>query len=445
MVSTRRSSQGRPLRVAFCHPDLGLGGAERLIVDAAVELAGHGHTVDVFTAFHDPQRCFQETVSGPFSVTVAGGWFPRHILGRAHALCAYIRCTLVAMYIAWRSWRCGTQYDVVLVDQVSAVNWLLRAFTSARILFYCHFPDLLLAVRRSRLHAAYRAPLDWVEQASTGAAHLILVNSSFTQGVFAQTFRRLHAQGIRPRVLYPAVAIPAASDLEDAAAGWRQGLPPATAQFVAAGPTFLSINRFERKKGIGLAIEALQQLKQLGTAYTGCRLVVAGGYDPRLPENVEHLRELEALADRLGVAQQVRFLPSFSDRQRAWLLAACVGVLYTPQQEHFGIVPLEAMAAARPVVACASGGPLESVLNGRTGFLCQPTAAEWADAMAALLADGAAARLGAAARQHVQAKFSREAFGKQLNDCVVDLAAQPKAHQLEERHRGQQRQRTARR
>lgn len=269
---------------------------------------GSSQQVDVFTAFHDPQRCFQETVSGPFSVTVAGGWFPRHILGRAHALCAYIRCTLVAMYIAWRSWRCGTQYDVVLVDQVSAVNWLLRAFTSARILFYCHFPDLLLAVRRSRLHAAYRAPLDWVEQASTGAAHLILVNSSFTQGglrggvgeaaagaaegrlcrravkcpasfvlhsmshppgipnsaakcistrlallaapagVFAQTFRRLHAQGIRPRVLYPAVAIPAASDLEDAAAGWRQGLPPATAQFVAAGPTFLSINRFERKK-----------------------------------------------------------------------------------------------------------------------------------------------------------------------------------------------------
>jgi alpha-1,3/alpha-1,6-mannosyltransferase len=160
---------------------------------------------------------------------------------------------------------------------------------------------------------------------------------------------------------------------------------------------------------------------------------------------VEHLQELEALAERLGVAQQVRFLPSFSDRQRAWLLAACVGVLYTPQQEHFGIVPLEAMAAARPVVACASGGPLESVLNGRTGFLCQPTAAEWADAMAALLADGAAARLGAAARQHVQAKFSREAFGKQLKDCVVDLAAQPIAHQLEERHRGQQRQRTARR
>lgn len=121
---------------------------------------------------------------------------------------------------------------------------------------------------------------------------------------------------------------------------------------------------------------------------------------------------------------QVRFLPSFSDQQRAWLLAACVGVLYTPQHEHFGIVPLEAMAAGRPVVACDSGGPKESVLSGRTGYLCAPAAGAWADAMAALLAGGEAAHMGAAARQHVQDKFSRAAFGEQLNSLVVQLAAE---------------------
>lgn len=76
--------------------------------------------VDVYTAFHDPSRCFAETVGGPFSVTVAGGWFPRHILGRAHALCAYIRCALVALYIAWLSWRRQLQYDVIITDQVTA-------------------------------------------------------------------------------------------------------------------------------------------------------------------------------------------------------------------------------------------------------------------------------------------------------------------------------------
>eukprot|EP00955_Chlamydomonas_euryale_P082728 363760-Chlamydomonas_euryale.AAC.12 len=50
---------GRGLRVAFLHPDLGLGGAERLVVDAAAELSAAGHEVDVYTAYYDPARCFQ--------------------------------------------------------------------------------------------------------------------------------------------------------------------------------------------------------------------------------------------------------------------------------------------------------------------------------------------------------------------------------------------------
>lgn len=52
-----------------------------------------------------------------------------------------------------------------------------------QVLFYCHFPDLLLARRRSALHAAYRQVLDAIEEASTGQAHRILVNSRFTQGM----------------------------------------------------------------------------------------------------------------------------------------------------------------------------------------------------------------------------------------------------------------------
>ena len=51
-----------------------------------------------------------------------------------------------------------------------------------QVLFYCHFPDLLLTQRRSALHGAYRRVLDAVEEASTGQAHQILVNSLFTQG-----------------------------------------------------------------------------------------------------------------------------------------------------------------------------------------------------------------------------------------------------------------------
>lgn len=46
------------------NPWMLLGGAERLIVDAAVELTSHGHNVHIFTSHHDKNRCFEETVSG---------------------------------------------------------------------------------------------------------------------------------------------------------------------------------------------------------------------------------------------------------------------------------------------------------------------------------------------------------------------------------------------
>ena len=52
------------MRVGFCHPDLGLGGAERLVVDAAVALVERGHEVVIYTAHHDPKRAFTETVDG---------------------------------------------------------------------------------------------------------------------------------------------------------------------------------------------------------------------------------------------------------------------------------------------------------------------------------------------------------------------------------------------
>ncbi len=81
----------------------------------------------------------------------------------------------------------------------------------------------------------------------------------------------------------------------------------------------------------------------------------------------------------------MQFLPSFTDAQRTSLLAACVAVVYTPQNEHFGIVPLEAMAAGRPVLAVNSGGPRESVVDGQTGFLREPQPQAFADAMGRLL------------------------------------------------------------
>ena len=95
----RKTRQGK-LRVAFAHPDLGLGGAERLVVDAALGLRGRGHDVTIYTARHDPRRCFDETRDGTLRVVVAGDWLPKRILGRCYALCASLRMVAVALRAA---------------------------------------------------------------------------------------------------------------------------------------------------------------------------------------------------------------------------------------------------------------------------------------------------------------------------------------------------------
>ena len=62
---------------------------------------------------------------------------------------------------------------------------------------------------------------------------------------------------------------------------------------------FLSINRFERKKNIGLAVRSFVELQKHVDAATAkrCQLIIAGGYDDRVQENIEHYKELKAIAE----------------------------------------------------------------------------------------------------------------------------------------------------
>lgn len=113
--------------------------------------------------------------------------------------------------------------------------------------------------------------------------------------------------------------------------------------------------------------------------WEGVCLVVAGGYDERVAENVEHYRELVDLAAKHNLGQHVVFVRSFSDKDKLRLLRRCFCLLYTPVNEHFGITPLEAMYMERPVIATNTGGPLETVRDGATGFLCPRSPAAFAE------------------------------------------------------------------
>ena len=382
----------------------------------------------ILTNHHDSKRCFSETLD-QLSVQEVCSWFPRSLGGRCLAACAYLRFTLAAFYLIFFAWndRRTRQPDAIFLDQISAPLPLLRLFSfllsaqpNFKIIFYGHFPDQLLATdRRSTLKQSYRYLIDWLEQWSTGFADVLLVNSQFTERVFRNTFKAL--KNVPMQVVYPACNFDSIDRL------WKQmedqplHISDSDEDFfknlksVENQTVFVSLNRYERKKNIQLALHALHELIRM---HGGERvlLVIAGGYDQRVRENVEHFQELERLAVKLKVGKNIRFLRSPSDASKVKLLRNCHCVLYTPENEHFGIVPLEAMYCERPVIACDSGGPLETVVNERTGYHCGPTVADWAEKMTKIHQDHQLARqLGLNGREHVLKNFSFEAFQRQLN------------------------------
>lgn len=154
-----------------------------------------------------------------------------------------------------------------VVDQLSACVPLLRlVYSDARILFYCHFPDQLLAQKGSGAiglaRKAYRIPFNWLEYWSTGCADGIVVNSKFTGGIVKEVFPTLKKRTLK--VVYPCVDTTAG---EKKTARSKRSLWP--------GKTvFLSINRYERKKDVALAIKAFAGLDEKAKA--GSTLVIAG-------------------------------------------------------------------------------------------------------------------------------------------------------------------------
>jgi glycosyltransferase involved in cell wall biosynthesis len=159
-------------------------------------------------------------------------------------------------------------------------------------------------------------------------------------------------------------------------------------------------------KGVHVSVEMLGLLSRRGIA---CELTITD-----TQRIADWHRELDAyrhrvieLARSLGVLDRIRFRsPQFEGMPA--LYADCDVVVYpTVGEEPYGLVPLEAMSCGRPIVASRSGGIVETVVDGETGFLVEPNnPAQLADRVEALAADPELRhRLGTAGRRHVEESF----------------------------------------
>jgi lipopolysaccharide/colanic/teichoic acid biosynthesis glycosyltransferase/glycosyltransferase involved in cell wall biosynthesis len=208
---------------------------------------------------------------------------------------------------------------------VAYVHSTLRYAHEAQTTYEDHVPGGALG------RAAFRAAASYLrrwEQRAAARPHLLIANSMYTRDRIRAYYRR------DARVIPP---------------------PIDTSRFARAaarleGPTadapLLMVSALVPNKRVELAVRAFQGRPE--------RLVVVG-------EGPERAR-LERLA-----GPNVTLLPRQSEDELAALYAGCRALLHTGVDD-FGMVMVEALAAGKPVLACAEGGALDIVRDGETGL-----------------------------------------------------------------------------
>lgn len=208
------------------------------------------------------------------------------------------------------------------------------------------------------------------------------------------TRERVHDKGLAAqeevRVIHPGV------DLED----FEQG---------DFDHYFLYPSRFRRYKRQDLAIKAFHEVS--GGLPDEFTLVLAGS-----AQEEDYIEELQDMA-----SDRVEFRFDVDDEEWRELYQDAYAVLFLAENEDWGIVPIEAAAAGKPVIAADEGGARESVIGDETGYLVPADPAIVGKRMLHLARnEDVAHSMGEAGRRHAQ-QYTWDAFADKLDAEVESL------------------------
>lgn len=310
-----------------------IGGDARILL----KIAQH-YNAKIYTAEYNPKSTFQEFRD--LDVEVIGRSTTRRLL-------PYGRVAQGLDYgLAFYNLAVREDYDLINAH-IAPSHWIRNR--NERVLWYCHTPlrdvyDLYrfrLSMKRARekpVYAMGAAGVRLLDQGVVKKIEGILANSENTNGRIQKYYGRKDA-----------TVLPGGIEYETFKSGEDRKY-------------FLYPSRFSPNKRQDYAIRAFREFRRHMKGY---RLVLCGAVskDNAFREYYDTIKSMVANAGDVTIMENV------SESRLRHLMAESTAVLYPPMNEDYGLVPLEAMASRKPVIAVNEGGPASTIEEGRTGFL----------------------------------------------------------------------------
>ncbi len=293
---------------------------------------------------------------------------------------------------------------------VSMAGFLAKKLFDIPFVLTTHSLEPLRAWKAEQLGSGY-AMSSWMERTAILDADAVIAVSKGTKADILRAYPDVDPE--RVHVIYNGIDLDEYQQTAETSALTRYGVDPSL-------PYVLFVGRITRQKGVTHLVEAIQYLPP------GTQVVLCAGA-PDTPEIAAEMREKVEAARALN--PQVVWIEKMVTKPEAIQLYSNASVFCCPSvYEPFGIINLEAMACRAPVVASATGGILEVVVDGETGYLVpfeqdpvtsfplhpDKFARDLAEKLSVLLADPAKAKqFGEAGRKRVEETFAWTAIADQ--------------------------------
>ncbi|MFQ5850573.1 MAG: glycosyltransferase [Candidatus Binatia bacterium] len=377
---------GRAVKILHVIPGISplFGGPSKVVFEMCRELQRHGFQTEIATTDTDKEGNIDMPLEQPVEVEGVTVWcFRCHLLRKygfslgltkwlkghmseydiihIHAFFSYV--TAVAAYYAKR---CRIPYIIRPIGELDP--WCLKRGLWKKSPFYRFFGWPLL-LKAAAIHVTSQMELRGLVRLGLGQKCVVI-----PLGVEAASYESL-------------------------------------VRFTSSNGTcqLLFLSRVDPKKGLPLLLRAVRQLKNQGI---DAELTVAGYGKPF------YMAEMEGLAHRLSIEEQVHFSGFVAGRDKRRCLAAADVFVLPSYHENFGVAVTEAMAAGLPVIISDQVALAQEVEESRAGRVIPAGSVDaLAEAIEEIATDVTKQKdMGYRARKLVEQRFTWSRAGKQLAD-----------------------------